>query len=83
MRREREHLRASDPSFVGGVVGLPGRERVRLSAAWDAPTARVALFLSWSRLGMLSRAVHCNGGRPQLWALRRATDRAPPARALG
>jgi len=32
-------------------------------------TARTALFLSWASLGLLSRAVHCNCGRPELWAL--------------
>ena len=35
--------------------------------AWQA--ARVALFLSWGCLGFLSRAVHCNSGRPELWVL--------------
>ncbi|MBZ0285610.1 MAG: hypothetical protein K8L97_33070 [Anaerolineae bacterium] len=31
--------------------------------------ARMALFLSWACLGCLSRAVHCNVGRPELWAM--------------
>ena len=35
--------------------------------AWQA--ARVALFLSWTCWGFLSRAVHCNSGRPELWVL--------------
>jgi hypothetical protein len=35
--------------------------------AWHA--ARMALFLSWANFGMLSRAVHCNSGRPELWVL--------------
>ena len=35
--------------------------------AWQA--ARIALFLSWGCLGFLSRAVHCNSGRPELWVL--------------
>ncbi|MBK9708819.1 MAG: hypothetical protein IPO77_17985 [Acidobacteria bacterium] len=35
--------------------------------AWQA--ARMALFLSWGCLGLLSRAVHCNSGRPELWVL--------------
>lgn len=35
--------------------------------AWQA--ARIALFLSWGGWGFLSRAVHCNSGRPELWAL--------------
>ena len=36
-----DRLRADDPSFVGGVVGLPGRDRVMLADSWDAETARV------------------------------------------
>ena len=35
--------------------------------AWQA--ARMALFLSWGCFGFLSRAVHCNSGRPELWVL--------------
>ena len=31
--------------------------------------ARLALFLSWSCGGFLSRAVHCNIGRPELWVI--------------
>jgi hypothetical protein len=30
---------------------------------------RMALYTSWMTLSWLSRAVHCNGGRPQLWAM--------------
>jgi hypothetical protein len=37
------------------------------SGAWHA--ARLALFLSWASFGLLSRAVHCNSGRPELWVL--------------
>lgn len=35
------------------------------SGAWDV--ARTSIFLSWSGLGLLSRSVHCNCGRPDLW----------------
>lgn len=35
--------------------------------AWNA--ARMTLFLSWAGCGLLSRAVHCNAGRPTLWVL--------------
>lgn len=35
--------------------------------AWNV--ARTALFLSWAFGGPLARAVHCNVGRPELWAL--------------
>lgn len=31
--------------------------------------ARNALFLSWACLGVLSRAVHCNAGRPPVWVV--------------
>jgi hypothetical protein len=41
VRRDGDRLRAPDPSFVGGIVGLPGRDRVMLSAAWDEQAARV------------------------------------------
>lgn len=41
VRREGDRLSAPDPSFVGGIVGLPGRDRTMLSAAWDEETARV------------------------------------------
>lgn len=37
------------------------------TGAWHA--ARMVLFLSWSCLGLLSRAVHCNAGRPELWIM--------------
>ena len=35
--------------------------------AWNA--ARTTLFFSWSCFGVLSRAVHCNVGRPELWTM--------------
>ena len=35
--------------------------------AWQA--ARLALYLSWSMPGLLSRSVHCNVGRPDVWVL--------------
>ena len=39
--------------------------RTSARGAWQA--ARVALYLSWVTGGLLSRAVHCNLGRPELW----------------
>ncbi len=45
-------------------LAAPGREP---RGAWQA--ARIALFLSWGCFGFLSRAVHCNSGRPELWVL--------------
>ena len=35
--------------------------------AWNV--ARTTLFFSWACLGFLSRAVHCNVGRPELWTM--------------
>jgi hypothetical protein len=49
---------------VDVVVAGSGPE---LPQPWN--TARMALFLSWASLGLLSRAVHCNCGRPVLWVL--------------
>lgn len=38
------------------------------SPGWGADeAARLALYLSWACLGLLSRAVHCNSGRPAYW----------------
>lgn len=37
------------------------------AGAWHA--TRMMLFLSWAGLGGLSRAVHCNIGRPAVWVL--------------
>jgi hypothetical protein len=37
------------------------------SGAWHA--TRMMLFLSWAGVGLLSRAVHCNIGRPSLWVM--------------
>lgn len=34
-------------------------------ASWHV--ARTALYLSWANLSLLSRAVHCNIGRPEVW----------------
>jgi len=40
---------------------------VRGPAAWNV--ARTTLFFSWACLGFLSRSVHCNVGRPELWTM--------------
>jgi len=37
------------------------------SGAWHA--TRMMLFLSWAGIGGLSRAVHCNVGRPSVWVM--------------
>ncbi len=51
------------PSVESRISGF-GDERPAFGA-WNA--ARYALFLAWPCLGLLSRAVHCNVGRPELW----------------
>lgn len=50
------------PSVERRLAGIPSR----LPACWD--TARTAIYLSAAGLGLLGRAVHCNSGRPALWA---------------
>lgn len=54
---------------------IPSVER-RIAALGDADLshgawqcARTTLYLSWACFGFLSRAVHCNAGRPELWVL--------------
>lgn len=61
---------------------VPSRSaRLRALGASDAPTdtvevaagawhaTRTMLYLSWAGIGGLSRAVHCNIGRPALWVM--------------
>ena len=77
-----DRLQDDEPDRTGVVETifhpLPARARriarmkaddgvASMGGAWHA--ARMALFLSWAGLGLLSRAVHCNSGRPELWAL--------------
>jgi hypothetical protein len=49
-------------------------QRMNVLQAQDYPRgfaayhlARLCLYLSWSNLSLVSRAVHCNVGRPHLW----------------
>ncbi len=51
------------PSIENRIVSLDGGSPI----AWHS--ARMMLFLSWSCLGLLARAVHCNVGRPELWVM--------------
>lgn len=53
------------PSVLNRLAELD--RKPRFSGAWNAN--RMMLYLNWSSLGLLSRAVHCNVGRPALWAL--------------
>lgn len=48
------------------IQALAGRDAFT-AGAWNV--ARMALFLSWAFGGPLARAVHCNVGRPELWAI--------------
>ena len=52
-------LRALESGHAAGVDPAP--------AAWHS--TRMMLFLGWAGLSGLSRAVHCNIGRPALWVL--------------
>lgn len=52
------------------VPNVTSRNRsrpIRGVAAWNV--ARTSLFFSWGCLGLLSRSVHCNVGRPELWTM--------------
>jgi len=46
---------------------LHGPHTTGVKGCWDA--ARTAVYLNAAGLGLLGRAVHCNSGRPALWAL--------------
>lgn len=52
---------------VPSVSSRSPEQPVRVLAAWNV--ARTTLFFSWACLGFLSRAVHCNVGRPELWTM--------------
>ena len=53
------------PSREARLQGLQSKKRSSLVKPWYP--ARTALFLSVGGLSLLSRAVHCNIGRPALW----------------
>lgn len=52
---------------VPNVTSRNPSETIRGLAAWNV--ARTTLFFSWACLGFLSRSVHCNVGRPELWTM--------------
>ena len=54
------------PCVQRRVAELSLRTR-SIDGCWNA--ARMTLFLSWACGGFLSRAVHCNIGRPELWVI--------------
>lgn len=65
------------PALQGRVFHPVPTPSVRAAALDEAPSGgtglwrvtRMALFLSWAQGSWLSRAVHCNAGRPGLWVL--------------
>lgn len=71
---ERDPQRSVSAESVFQPVPCPDRRLQSLgrTEVWNVKTwnvARMALFLSWACGGPLARAVHCNVGRPELWAL--------------
>lgn len=46
-----------------------GRSEAALPPVGTWHATRMMLFLSWAGLGGLSRAVHCNVGRPAVWVM--------------
>ena len=71
---ERDSQRSAAAESVFQPIPCPERRVAALNKATQAHTgawnvARLALFLSWAFGGPLARAVHCNVGRPELWAI--------------
>ena len=71
---ERDPMRSVSAESVFQPIPCPERRSRALSEAGSAEVtawnvARTALFLSWAFGGPLARAVHCNVGRPELWAM--------------
>lgn len=52
---------------IPNVKSRSPSEPIRGFAAWNV--ARTTLFFSWACFGVLSRSVHCNVGRPELWSM--------------
>jgi hypothetical protein len=71
--QEDEAERADGLEWIFHPVPSAGHRVRRLRAGLPAKGAhhatRTALFLSWACLGFLSRAVHCNAGRPEVWVV--------------
>ena len=71
---EQDPARSASAESVFQPIPCPERRAAALAVqqsggvtAWNV--ARTALFLSWAFGGPLARAVHCNVGRPELWAM--------------
>lgn len=78
----RRGRRVEPGRFSGGLAAARGGRRdgrgsgdLRAGTQWSflglllPSVSGPAVFLSWAGMGLLSRAVHCNSGRPELWAL--------------
>jgi len=71
---EQDPTRSASAESVFQPIPCPERRLLSLTKegsqyvpAWNV--ARTTLFLSWAFGGPLARAVHCNVGRPELWAM--------------
>lgn len=71
---EQDPTRSASAESVFQPIPCPERRLLSLTKegsqhvpAWNV--ARTTLFLSWAFGGPLARAVHCNVGRPELWAI--------------
>jgi hypothetical protein len=53
------------PSVNRRLASLERKDKTHTQGGWQ--TLRTALYLSWASGSFLSRAVHCNIGRPELW----------------
>ena len=71
---EQDPNRSVSAESVFQPIPCPERRNRALTSGGAATmglwnVARTALFLSWAFGGPLARAVHCNVGRPELWAI--------------
>lgn len=64
--KTRELIFHPIPSLSWRIAHLESKDSSQ-TGAWNC--ARYTIFLSIVGLGLLGKAVHCNAGRPDLWAL--------------
>jgi hypothetical protein len=71
---EQDPTRSASAESIFQPIPCPERRLLSLAkegrqhmVAWNV--ARTTLYLSWAFGGPLARAVHCNVGRPELWAM--------------
>ena len=72
--QDDEYRRGQAVETVFHPIPSVARRIERLATKRDNPPnaatwhlARTALYLSWANVSLLSRAVHCNIGRPEVW----------------